>query len=163
MRVLIAYGSERGGTEGLAEMLRDELIDAGVEAVARPASSVHDVDGYDAVVVAGALYANRWHKDARRFCSRHAGALRNREVWLVSTGPLDDSATKGEIAPVKQVADCMAKTGARGHVTIGGRLERDAKGFPASAMAKKMSGDWRDRDQVRGFARAVAQQLTHAA
>ena len=30
----------------------------------------------------------------------------------------------------------MEKVGAKGHVTFGGRLPADAKGFPASAMAK---------------------------
>src|SRR5271165_1151306 len=136
MRVLIAYGSKRGGTAGLAQMMSDELTAAGLEAVVEPARKVRRLDGFDVVVIAGALYANRWHGDARRFARRHAMALRERPVWLVSSGPLDDSAATGEIPPVKQVAKLMSKIGARGHVTFGGRLEADAKGFPASAMAK---------------------------
>ena len=48
--------------------------------------------------------------------------------------------------------------GARGHVTFGGRLRPDATGFPANAMARKLSGDWRDPDQIRGWAASVAAQ-----
>jgi menaquinone-dependent protoporphyrinogen oxidase len=57
----------------------------------------------------------------------------------------------------------MERTGARGHVTFGGRLAPDAKGFPASAMAKKQSGDWRNADQVRQGTQIVATQLLAAA
>ena len=124
-----------------------------------PAREVRSVDGFDAVVVAGALYAFRWHRDARHFAKRFAPALRQRAVWLVSSGPLDDSATTKEIPPVKQVARAMAATGARGHLTVGGRLEPDAKGFPASAMAKKSAGDWRDRDQVHQWVASVVDDL----
>jgi menaquinone-dependent protoporphyrinogen oxidase len=104
MRVLIAYGSTRGGTAGLAEMIADEFRDAGIEARLQPAASIDVLDKSDAVIVAGALYANRWHRDARRFVKRHAAALRRRPVWLVATGPLDESAASGSIKPVHQVA-----------------------------------------------------------
>jgi len=163
MRVLIAYGSRRGGTAGLAGMIGDELAATGMETEVRAARAVHSLEGFDAVVIAGALYAARWHRDARRFARRHAGSLRTLPVWLVSSGPLDDSATGRDIPPVKHVARVMAETGARGHVTFGGRLAADAKGFPASAIAKKSAGDWRDRDHVHRWASAVAGDLAHLA
>jgi len=53
----------------------------------------------------------------------------------------------------------MQQIGVRGHATFGGRLTPDAKGFPASAMAKKHSGDWRDPAQVRDWAHTVAGEL----
>ncbi len=159
MQVLIAYGSKRGGTAGLAEMIGDELAAAGLKTVVLPAREVRTLDGHDSVVIAGALYATRWHGDARRFARRHAAALRVRPVWLVSSGPLDDSAVTGTIPPVRHVARVMSQIGARGQVTFGGRLESTAKGFPASAMAKKKAGDWRDRTQVHTWASRVAEEL----
>jgi menaquinone-dependent protoporphyrinogen oxidase len=162
MRVLVAYGSKRGGTAGAAEMIGEALESVGVSAAVMPAPRVKTIDDFDAVVLAGALYASRWHRDARRFAKRFAPALRQRAVWLVSSGPLDDSATTEEIPPVKQVARAMASVGARGHLTLGGRLEPDAKGFPASAMAKKRAGDWRDRDQVRRWVASIATDLKHS-
>jgi menaquinone-dependent protoporphyrinogen oxidase len=161
VQVLIAYGSKRGGTAGLAKMIGDELDGAGFQTVVKPAREVKALDGFDAVMLAGALYAFRWHRDARRFARRHAKTLRERPVWLVSSGPLDGSAAEREIPPVKQAAKVMTSIGARGHVTFGGRLEADAKGFPARAMAKKSAGDWRDPAQVRKWAAIVAEDLAH--
>ena len=159
MQVLVVYGSKRGGTAGLAEMIGKELESRGVHADVEPARGVSSLEGADAVVIAGALYAFRWHKEARRFAKRFAGALRDKPVWLVSSGPLDDSATAKEIPPVKQVAAVLNALGARGHVTFGGRLEPGAKGFPASAMAKRNAGDWRDQEQVRRWVESVVAEL----
>lgn len=89
------------------------------------------------MIVAGALYANRWHRDARRFIRRHSDQLRRLPVWLVSTGPLDDSAARHEIPPTAQVGRLAQRVNARGHITFGGQLAPDAKGFPARSMAKK--------------------------
>jgi len=159
MQVLVAYGSKRGGTAGVAEMIGEELESMGVRSSVVSAREVRSLEGFDAVVLAGALYAYRWHPDARRFARRFASALRERAVWLVSSGPLDDSAVTKEIPPVRQVASAMSATGARGHFTVGGRLEPDAKGFPASAMAKKSAGDWWDRDQIHRIAASVVADL----
>ena len=64
MHTLVAYGSKRGGTAGLAEMIGEELGSAGVNAAVKPARKVKSIDDFDAVVLAGALYASRWHRDA---------------------------------------------------------------------------------------------------
>ena len=103
MQVLVANGSKRGGTAGVAEMIGEELESAGVRAAVMPA--------------------------------RHVGSID---------------------------ACAMAATGARGHVTIGGRLEPDTKGFPASAMAKKSAGDWRDRDQIQRWAASIVADMKHS-
>ena len=72
MEVLIAYGSKRGGTAGLAEMIGQELAASGVQVTVVPAREVQSIGAADAVVVAGALYASRWQRDARRFVRRFA-------------------------------------------------------------------------------------------
>jgi menaquinone-dependent protoporphyrinogen oxidase len=159
MHILVAYGSKRGGTAGLATMIGDALTDAGCDVTVARAALVTDLDGVDAVVVAGSLYANRWHRDARRFVRRHAEALRRMPVWLVSSGPLDDSAAKHSIPATKQVAELGRLVHARGHVTLGGRLAADAKGFPAQMMAKKRAGDWRNPDHVRAFAAVIVRDM----
>jgi menaquinone-dependent protoporphyrinogen oxidase len=79
-------------------------------------------------------------------------------VWLFSSGPLNGSAAEA-IPPVPQVRELLERIGARGHVTFGGRLAADAKGFPASAMARANAGDWRDPAQIRGWAAEVAVEL----
>jgi hypothetical protein len=56
----------------------------------------------------------------------------------------------------------MERVGALGHVTFGGRLTPDARGFPASAMAKKRSGDWRNPSRIRAWAADIACALPTA-
>jgi menaquinone-dependent protoporphyrinogen oxidase len=161
MRILVTYGSRRGGTQGLAQQVADAMRAQGFAVDAWPAGDVRDIAGYDVVIVGGAIYAGRWHKAARTFVTRHAAELRHRQTYFFSSGPLDGSAVQRDIPPVRGVADLMRRVDARGHATFGGRLSPYARGFMASAMAKKEAGDWRDPGQVRDWARYVGAQLRH--
>jgi len=159
VKALVTFGSKRGGTAEVATAIAEALRGAGFEVDCVPARAATDVDHYDAIIVGGAVYARRWAHEARRFVIRHAAVLRKRPVWMFSSGPLDDSATQHELAPVRAVAELMARVGARGHATFGGRLTKDAKDFPASAMAKTRAGDWRDWARIRAWAQDIARDL----
>lgn len=159
MVVLVTYGSKRGGTAGIAKMVAQALRDEKLVVELVPASWARAPDEYDAVVVGGALYMNRWHRHARQYVTRYAESLRHRPVWFFSSGPLDSSASTSEIPPTPQVEGLMETAHVRGHRTFGGRLEKDAKGFIAQAMAKEHSGDWRDLEQIRAWAKGVAADL----
>ena len=163
MRVLVAWGSKRGGTEGIGRMLAEALEGQGFEVVTASAGRAPRLETFDAVIVGGALYSNRWSAVARRFVNRHVGQLRKLPVWLFSSGPLDDSADREHIPATGQVAILAERIGAKGHVTFGGRLAPDARGFPASAMAKEKSGDWRNPDRIRAWATELAATLPSAA
>jgi menaquinone-dependent protoporphyrinogen oxidase len=159
MRVLVTYGTERGGTSGIAEAIGAELAADGHDVDVEAAGAVRDIGSFDAVVLGGALYMARWHADAKRFARRYDDELRLRPVWLFSSGPLDKSAEERDIPPVRFVANLMTEVGARGHATFGGRLTPGAKGFIAGSMAKKMAGDYRDFDRIRLWAREIAAAL----
>jgi menaquinone-dependent protoporphyrinogen oxidase len=157
--ILVTYGSKRGGTAEVAHRIAEMLRERGFVVECCAAASVRDVDRYGAVIVGGALYMMRWVREARRFVARHATALRARPVWMFSSGPLDDSANQRELEAVPTVQRLLAHVGARGHVTFGGRLTADATGLFASAMAKKMAGDWRDWTRVDAWAGSIATAL----
>jgi menaquinone-dependent protoporphyrinogen oxidase len=161
-RVLVAFGSQRGGTEGIAKIIGETLRGHGLEVDVAPTTKIHALRGYDAAIVGGAVYANRWHTGARRFVSHHVSALRRMPVWTFSSGPLDDSADRDPIAPPTQVAVLRERIGALGHVTFGGRLAKDAQGFPAREMAKTSAGDWRNPARIRAWAEDVARELPEA-
>ncbi|MGD2103353.1 MAG: flavodoxin domain-containing protein [Acidimicrobiia bacterium] len=154
MRVLIAYGSERGGTQGLAEWLGSSLEELGYDVTVSRARDIDGVADYDSVIVGGALYTFRWHRDARRFVKRHEDALREMPVWLFSSGPLDDSAAEKTVPPVRFVRRALERIRARGHMTFGGRLQ------PGASNTKLPTGDWRDKDGVDKWAREIANVLT---
>ena len=162
MKVLVTFGSKLGGTAGIAQSIGDVFLLRGDTVDVVPANADRDPVEYDLVIIGGALYANRWQKDARKFVKRNAPELRGRLVWMFSSGPLDESADDGGIGPTGQVAKLMELVGARGHVTFGGRLEEDARGFPASAMAKENAGDWRNPSQITAWARSVREDALAA-
>lgn len=158
--VLVAYGTRNGSTAGIADMITLALHAEGIHAEARPARQARDLTRYDAVVLGGALYAGRWHRDARRFARRYAAALHDRPVWLFSSGPLDTSADTSEIPPVPQAARAAARLAAREHVTFGGRLTEQTRGFLARAMVRNgHGGDFRNPQRIAAWAHTIAAQL----
>jgi menaquinone-dependent protoporphyrinogen oxidase len=160
MRILVVYGSKRGGTEGLARHIAATLAERGYDVDARSGREVDGVGSYHAVIVGGALYAHRWQRHARSFVRRHEGDLRELPVWTFSSGPLDHSASEKEIPPVPSVARLMNGIGARGHATFGGRLAPEANGFIAHAMVEGGHvGDFRDMDVAAAWARTIADEL----
>jgi menaquinone-dependent protoporphyrinogen oxidase len=158
-RILVTFGSKRGGTAEIADVIAGALRARGFVVDCVAADRVEGVDSYDAFVIGGAVYMSHWHRDARRFISRFLPVLRARPVWCFSSGPLDATANEREIPPVRNVARIIERIGARGHSTFGGRLADDARGFPASAMARTMAGDWRDWGQIRTWGNTIASTL----
>lgn len=153
MRVLVAYGTKHGGTGGLARAVAEGLVEAGHAVDVLPAAKVDSLEGWDAVVVGGALYAWFWHRDARRFVRRHVDELQLRPVWFFSSGPLDDSARKQELPPTGPVARLARLAGARSHKTFGGRLAPEVK------SAVKVRGDFRDLEATRAWGKGVGAEL----
>lgn len=162
MRVLVTWGSTRGGTEGIARLIGDQLLREGLAVEVLAPREAERAGRFDAVIVGGALYANRWHPDARRFVNRRARDLRRVPVWFFSSGPLDGSADRAPIPPTRGVAALMMRVGAQGHVTFGGRLDERAQGLAARAMARTHAGDWRQADRVRAWASEIARALPFA-
>jgi menaquinone-dependent protoporphyrinogen oxidase len=158
-RVLVTYGSKRGGTAEIAEWIAEAVRAGGVPAEVAPAGSVTDVGSYDSFVIGGALYAMRWHKAARQFARRYRHTLAGRPVWLFSSGPLDRSAEDRVIPPVRGVTRIAARIGATGHATFGGRLTAEPGGRVATAIAKKSAGDYRNREDIMAWGRSIAEAL----
>ncbi|MFF4398916.1 flavodoxin domain-containing protein [Streptomyces sp. NPDC001480] len=160
--VLVAYGTTNGSTAQIAEAVAQVLCKEGLTAEARPASSVASIETYDAVVVGGALYAGRWHKDARRFVRRHR-ALGERPLWFFSSGPLDASASERNIPPVSGVRRAMDRLGVREHITFGGSLEEGARGRVAQMILRNgKGGDFRDLPAIEAWAERLAEEMTAA-
>ncbi|WP_030610315.1 flavodoxin domain-containing protein [Streptomyces fulvoviolaceus] len=160
VNVLVAYGTTNGSTARIAEAVAAVLRKEGFTSEALPAAAVTRVTPYDAVVVGGALYAGRWHKDARRFLRRHGKDLAGRPLWLFSSGPLDASAAERDIPPVPGLKRAMTRLDARGHVTFGGCLEEGAKGLVARMILRDdKGGDFRDFGLIEEWAARIAKEL----
>jgi len=165
MTVLVSYATCGGATAEIAQWIAEEFRAAGLAVDVRPAAEVDDLAGYAAVVLGGALYAAGWHSDARRFAHRFAGRSGVPPVWLFSSGPLDSSADETDPPPVPQAAKAMHELNARGHVTFGGRLSTETRGW-LGFLARRLesqAGDFRNPDRVRAWARGTAAEIVAAA
>lgn len=86
-RVLVAYASKYGATQGIAEKIGAVLGDANLSTDVAPMARVGDLAPYSAVVLGSAVYAGAWRQEAATFLETHALALAALPVWLFSSGP----------------------------------------------------------------------------
>jgi menaquinone-dependent protoporphyrinogen oxidase len=140
-------------------MVARALVEHGIEVDVGDATSIDEIDGYDAAVVGGAIYHGRWHSDATWFVERNLEALRAINVWFFSSGPLDDTARSGSLAPIAHVQQLARRADIRGHMTFGGVLEATSKGRLASLLAWGKPGDFRDPTHVAEWIEHVATRL----
>jgi len=155
MKVQIVYGSKRGGTAGLAQMIATAFEREGWRSTVTDVISRPGIGDVDVVVVGGALYLGRWPAPLRQWVHRHMSTLRSVPVWFFSSGPLDASARTGDIAPTPSVANLAREVEVSGFMTFGGYLDKSPDGFIARSMAKRFAGDWRDPDQVAEWVRHI--------
>ncbi|MEZ0067213.1 menaquinone-dependent protoporphyrinogen oxidase [Streptacidiphilus sp. MAP12-20] len=162
-RILVAYASRSGATAEIAEWIADRLRtqDEPCEVDVAEASDTLDPAGYDALVLGSALYEGRWLRAASRFARRHQHELANCWVWTFSSGPLDDSATEGEIVITKSADRASRRLLARDHAIFGGRLAPDSRGWLAHTLVEGgHGGDFRNRDQIDAYADQIGGELS---
>jgi menaquinone-dependent protoporphyrinogen oxidase len=162
-RVLVAYGSKYGSTAEIAETIGTTLRVAGLEVDVRRAREVRSIEPYRAVVLGSAVYMARWRRDAMRLLRRRR-ELREREVWLFSSGPVGEGKNGPEQerwTTPKRVEQLAAAIGAREHVVFGGRVAEDA-GFLRKRMARNTPPELRDRrdwSAIEAWAGQIAECL----
>jgi menaquinone-dependent protoporphyrinogen oxidase len=160
VRVLVTAASRHGATHEIAEAIAAGLARRGVEAEARPAEELEDLDGYDAYVIGSAVYVGRWLASARDLVESHAAMLTARPVWMFSSGPLGPpEALKPEGDPV-DADDMVQAAGAVDHRVFAGRLDKRLLGLGEKAVViavRAPEGDFRDWGAIDGFAAEIAE------
>ena len=124
-RVLVAFASRHGATRETAATVVRELVRSGrerggLDVVLAPVQREPDVVAFDAVVLGSGVYGGRWLDPALRWVDRMAADLRERPVWLFSTGQPTPAPVPRRTGDGRWVADTI---GAREHRTFAGRIE----------------------------------------
>jgi menaquinone-dependent protoporphyrinogen oxidase len=163
MTVLVSAASKHGATAEIASALAEGLTRRGVPAEVRAPAEVSDVAGYDAVVLGSAVYMGHWLGEAKDVVSRSAADLRDRPVWLFSSGPIGEPLKPEEDAV--DVAEQVEQTGAVEHRTFAGRLDRSLLGFGERALVRALrapEGDFRDWAALDAWAESIASHVRAA-
>ena len=90
----------------------------------------------------------------------HAEELRQRPVWLFSSGPVGDPSLPA--TEPSDAAELAAEIGAREHVVFPGALHRELLGARerlAVRLVRADDGDYRDWAAVRAWADRIAAEL----
>lgn len=164
MRVLVAVASRHDATAEIGEAIGRHLTDAGLEVEVLAAESVGAMGAYDAAVLGSSVYMGSWLPAATKLVDRFQIDLRERPVWLFSSGPIGSPAKpEGDPAAAVQIARSV---NAIGHRTFAGRLERDRLGLAeklVSAAVRAPDGDFRDWEAVAEWSREIVRELVREA
>jgi menaquinone-dependent protoporphyrinogen oxidase len=153
--ILVAYASKAGSTRDVADSVGAVLHARGVAVEVRPAESVASLEGFDGVVLGGALYAGRLHRDARRFLTRHRARLAGMPVAVFAMGPrtMEPSAVAESR---KQLDRALAHTPEVEPIEVtifGGVVDPATLHFPFNRMPASDARDW---DAIEAWSRRVA-------
>ena len=160
MNILVTVASKHGSTAEIATAIAGTLREEGHDVEVLAPLAVRDVTRYDAVILGSGVYAGRWIGSAKEFAETHAEALRARPVWLLSSGPLGETPK-----PAEDPADAVKMVkllNPRGHRVFAGALALEEMGFGERTIIKMVKapyGDFRDWDEIRAWAREIAQEL----
>jgi menaquinone-dependent protoporphyrinogen oxidase len=160
-RVLVAYSSKMGSTAEIAEVIGEELRKSGAEVDVSDARTASPPLEYDAVVLGSGIYTGRWLKPARRYLKQNRRQLAGRPTWLFQSGPIGRGDQTARTEPSGKVATIAHELGIDPPMVFGGNLDpARAKGRIAKWVANSdAAGDYRDWDQIRGWAGSIAQRL----
>ena len=161
MKVLVTAASKHGTTAEIAEAIAAVLRTASLEVDVIEPDAVASIADYDAVVLGSGVYAGHWLKPARAFVERHEHALRDRPVFLFSSGPIGDPPRPLE--DPAEVATIDEATMALDHRVFAGRLTENELSMGERVIIKMVRapfGDFRSWDDIDDWARAIATFVT---
>ena len=172
MKVLVAYASKYGATEGIAQRIGERLQQHGLDVDVAKCEDTRGVPEYDAHVVGSAVYEFNWRKDARRFVKRNADTLATKPTWLFSSGPVGtekvdkDGKDVLEGAAPKQFSNYASLLHPRGMQVFRGAYDHEKVRGGDRIIAWMPAirdvlpeGDFREWDAIDAWADSIADEL----
>jgi menaquinone-dependent protoporphyrinogen oxidase len=152
--ILVAYATKNGSTKAVAEAIAAELLGVGATVDVRPARAAREpVTGRDLVILGGAIYSGRWHRDARRFLKQHRKDLAGVPIAVFGMGPREHRPESWQRSRA-QLDHALAKQPwlTPAAVAVFG-------GVDPPARRDRARRDLRDWTAIRSWAREVADHI----
>lgn len=163
-KVLVAYATKTGCTQGIAEKIGSTLSGAGMEVDVRSIGEMPEADGYDAFIVGSGVRVGSWHGAAKSWVKANAEPLRSRPTafFTACLTMVDGSEKSGE---VRAYTDALIAETNVEPVEIGlfaGMNDPKKFSFPERLILKALKspqGDFRDMEAVAAWTREIAPKL----
>jgi menaquinone-dependent protoporphyrinogen oxidase len=175
MKILVAFATRHGATQGIAERIAQALETDGFDVTLSPVDRLDSIAGHDAYVIGSAAYMGRWLKEASSFVRRHRETLAGHPVWFFSSGPVGpDVPDKHGVDPRKaseprEFVEFETLVPSRGREVFFGAYDPDLS--PGTILGRLSTiipaiqdalpaGDFRDWPSIEAWAHRIAAELT---
>ncbi len=159
MRALVTVASKHGSTTEIGAEIADVLRLSAIAVDEIRPENVASLADYEVIVCGSAVYMGRWIGSARDFVHQNAETLRDRQVWLFSSGPLKGADDPADSAEGRRLLELI---GGRQHRLFPGALNKDDLGFGERSilrLVKSPYGDYRDWGDIRAWAEAISADI----
>jgi menaquinone-dependent protoporphyrinogen oxidase len=165
-KILVTYATRAGSTAEVASIVAEVLRAAGATVDVKFVTAVHEVQGYDAVVVGSAIRMGHWLPEAVAFVQAHREPLSHIPIaYFLVSGLLrnDTPETRRKVLafldPVRKILEPTSIGLFAGKIDYS-RMD----GFDRSIAEAVGSsgGDWRNWEAIRYWAQGLQLSLTHA-
>jgi menaquinone-dependent protoporphyrinogen oxidase len=163
--VLVAYASKYGASAEIATKIQETLLSKGIQTQVVDVATYQLNEKFDAVVIGSAVYAGNWLPHAAAFLINNTEKLREKPVWIFSSGPT------GEGNAVEQMKGWLYPAGLKS--AIEEIAPKDIKLFHGDLNMKKLNffekliiklmkapqGDFRNWQEIEQWALSIAEEL----
>ena len=160
MKILLTSSSKHGSTDEVAAVIAERLRAAHIDVETKRPEDVDSVDEYDAFVLGSAVYMTTWMPEAVDFTTRFRDTLRARPVWAFSVGLA--GLPKGKVSDPMRIGPVLLAIDPEDHMTFAGCFDPSRLSLRERSIARlggATEGDYRDWDEVRQWADAIATSL----
>jgi len=165
-KILVTYATRAGSTFEVAEQVAEVLRATGASVDVKPIPAVHELKGYDAVVIGSAIRMGQWLPEAVAFVQAQREPLSHipTAYFLVSGLLRDDTPQmRGKVLafldPVRQILE-PASIG-----LFAGKMDYSTMDGLDRSIAEAVStseGDWRNWEAIRSWAQGLQLILAYA-
>lgn len=160
MTILLTCSSKHGSTDEVAAVIAERLRAAHIDVETKRPEDVDSVEEYDAFILGSAVYMTTWMPEAVNFTTRFHDVLRARPVWAFSVGLA--GLPKGKVSDPTRIGPVLLAIDPEDHMTFAGCFDPSKLSLRERSIAKlggATEGDYRDWDEVRQWADAIATSL----